>query len=629
MSLFTKMFRGAAAAASVAIVVNTATAQPPAPTPLDQIGPANSEAVVPASGWRGPFGSRGVPCPPQAIPCPPGTIPGTMPPTVPPGMNPGAQPAPNFGDLSRGADVGSGAGLKSPNLFGDLFGSPPSQVFTRQTTPGFLNGKTVVFAVNGVMGTAPGTVSGNVRNGTVSLRDASGLNVIAVPSVSIAGLPLPVSNPVRLSTLGINGSFTEYVPVGGGALYTPTGVNAASANYVLQYFLGNTSARSAGVPFTIPAVVPAGAGRDLLAVPIEKAMNPQARLESLTVGPVQAALVGSELRYQATISDTISTPSVLVSVPNPGTGGVVGIIKISEDNNPMPRDRVIFNYDYFDNVPLTPTGIPVNRYQFGVEKTLFDGRMSVEARLPFASTLNSEGGAMSNGTNTELGNVRLAAKALLLRREKVNVSTGLSIFLPTADDFSVTSPGSPRGLINVENTSVQLSPYVAVLYTPNERFFSQAWFGMTFDTGGNKVTVDPNMFGGTGDVGSLRGGNLLTADLQIGYWVYQSDAGFVRGLAPFAELHYNTSVSQGAVLSAGNGVFIGDTGGGLDELNISAGVTSNLAENATLSVGFAAPLRSSANRTFDYQIGVRFNWFFGYTAQQNQSRRTSVSTFGQ
>ncbi|MFM8272584.1 MAG: hypothetical protein ACKODX_09650, partial [Gemmata sp.] len=313
-----QLLRQTLAVLSITLVAEAATAQSPGPAdaPLPTAVTPAPQAVVPAACWRGPFGSRSAPRT-QSVPCapcapgtlPPGvTTPGTTPPetnppgTKPPGLEQPAQPpapAPDFGDRSRGADIGSGLGLNSPNLFGDLFGAPPSQVFVRQTMPGYLNGNTVVFAVGGVSGSAPGTAFGNLRNGTVSLRDPSGLKLLAVPSVTVAGIPVPVSNPVPLSALGISGSFTENVTAGPNTLYTPTGVNAASANYVVQYFLGTTSARPAGVPFTIPGIVPVGAGRDALAAPIERAMTPQARLESLTVGPVQAALVGSELRYQA------------------------------------------------------------------------------------------------------------------------------------------------------------------------------------------------------------------------------------------------------------------------------------------------------------------------------------------
>ena len=57
MSLFVKLFRRAAVAASVSLAANAATAQqPPAPAPLDLPGMSNQDPVTPASWFgRGPF----------------------------------------------------------------------------------------------------------------------------------------------------------------------------------------------------------------------------------------------------------------------------------------------------------------------------------------------------------------------------------------------------------------------------------------------------------------------------------------------------------------------------------------------------------------------------------------------
>ncbi len=672
MSLFDQLpRRAAAAAACLALSTESASAQPghalPEPTPLSAVG----APVVPVSGFgRGAVGARPVAptygfygpglsyCPPSA-PCAPGTAPGmpgmpvapgavppgmTPPGTTPPGMTPGAPPAdpnvaqppaaaaPNFGDFGRDvAGVGASAAALAPNHFGDIMGARATQVFVKQPVTSFLNGKTVVLGVNGVTGTPTtgGTsVSGNLWNATFSIRDAAGVNTVSLPRVTVMGMSVP--NPVRASQLGIRGSFTEVAP-GVNQTYAPTGANAATANYVLQYFAGTDTGRPAGARFTIPGVIPVGFARDNLAVQVEQGVNGNdVSVDRFGLSPVQAVFDGNEIRYVSTISAAVSRPDVLLTIPNPGSGGggggVVGFIKISEDNSPMPRDRLIFNYDYFDNVPFTPQGIPVNRYQLGFEKTFLDGRGSLEARLPFASTLASDGVINAGGRNTELGNLRLALKALLLRRETVNVSAGLGVYLPTADDITIRGTDG-RALIKVDNSSVQLSPFFAALYTPNDRLFAQGWMGFTYDTGGNQVTVDPMMFGGPANIGGLRGANLWQIDAQVGYWVYQSNAGFLRGVAPFVELHYNGTISNGSVLSAGNGVFIGDTIGNSDELNMTAGVTTRLGDQSTLAVAAVAPLRTGQNRSFDYQIGVRLNYFFGYTAR-NMTRGTAVSTFG-
>ena len=64
-------------------------------------------------------------------------------------------------------------------------------------------------------------------------------------------------------------------------------------------------------------------------------------------------------------------------------------MKIAENTSPMPRDRLIFDYGYFDNVPLAPGGVNVNRLTLGFEKTFLDGMMSFELKAPMASTVDS------------------------------------------------------------------------------------------------------------------------------------------------------------------------------------------------------------------------------------------------
>ena len=183
-------------------------------------------------------------------------------------------------------------------------------------------------------------------------------------------------------------------------------------------------------------------------------------------------------------------------------------------------------------------------------------------------------------------------------------------------------------LVRIENEAVILIPYVAVSFSPLDGLFAQLWLSMEFDTNGNPVLVNNGR--ALSGLGRLHDADYLVADAQIGYWLIRAsdDSAMLQGLAPFVELHYNGAVSNGSVLNAGSGFFIGDTGGNFDELNITTGVTARLGEQANLSVGFAAPLRNGNDRTFDYQVGVRFNWFFGYTAR-NMNRGTNVSTFGQ
>jgi hypothetical protein len=316
-----------------------------------------------------------------------------------------------------------------------------------------------------------------------------------------------------------------------------------------------------------------------------------------------------------------------VALSNPAGGGVVGLTKISDGNSPLPRDRVIFDYDYFSRVPLTDNGIPVNRFSPGFEKTFCDQRASLEVRVPFASTLSSniQAEGVGNTNRAELGDVHLTLKGLVIRGETCNVAAGLGIDLPTADDVHVLGADGTT-LLRVRNDAVLLTPYVAYLWTPCDRLWLQNWAQFVFDA--NSDQVQANVDGsGLAPVGHLYQQSLAEVDAQLGYWVCQNRGGgaLLNGLAPFVELHYNATMNSAQSVENGNfGVGFGR--GGFNELNITAGLLIHACDHVILGVGAAAPLLGHDERTFDYQVGIRGSILFGPTAR-NVSRATTPSSF--
>jgi hypothetical protein len=314
----------------------------------------------------------------------------------------------------------------------------------------------------------------------------------------------------------------------------------------------------------------------------------------------------------------------------PGSSSSVGRIKTSEDNSPIPRDRLIFTYDSFGDVPFTAAGMSVNRFQFGIEKTFRDGLWSAEFRLPFAGTLASTYTQGAEVKDIELGNLRFTLKHLLIRRERLYLSAGLSVTLPTADDQVVNSLFLGE-LFRFRNESVQVEPWVGALFTPNDRLFIQGWGGINFDTSGGDITWNRDVFGGSG---SARFWDLplLWVDTQVGYWVYQRDSGAVRGIAPFVELHWNHLIAQDRLnreignRTGGQGLSVTTTGG--TEFNILGGVMCQLANNLNLAIGAGAPLLKQPDRTFNWQFGIRLSYLYGRTAQQaNANRAYSISGY--
>jgi hypothetical protein len=89
----------------------------------------------------------------------------------------------------------------------------------------------------------------------------------------------------------------------------------------------------------------------------------------------------------------VSGPGGFSQSTSPLAGGSRDI-KIAENDNCLPQNRVFFLYNHFqdaDSVDNTPAGgpavhrsIPIDRYTIGFEKTFCDGLWSYELRMPFS-----------------------------------------------------------------------------------------------------------------------------------------------------------------------------------------------------------------------------------------------------
>jgi hypothetical protein len=89
----------------------------------------------------------------------------------------------------------------------------------------------------------------------------------------------------------------------------------------------------------------------------------------------------------------------------------------------------------------------------------------------------------------------------------------------------------------------------------------------------------------------------------------------VRGLAPFLELHYNKIVGNTTPVALGDFVVDGRLSN-FDELDLTAGVTTQFGDRFNLSMGAVVPLKGQDNRTFDWQFGIRANLFLGAKTQR-------------
>lgn len=314
-------------------------------------------------------------------------------------------------------------------------------------------------------------------------------------------------------------------------------------------------------------------------------------------------------------------PEILVQLPNPGSsgGGLIGRVKISENTSPMPRDRVFFNYSSFSGVPLTANDITVNRFTPGFEKTLFNQMASVEMRFPFAATLDNTiiADGVTNTGSTLFGDMSIVGKALLYTDDSLAVSAGLQVAIPTADDLSVRLADGTN-LVEIQNDTVHLMPFLGALYTPGDRFYAQGFFQVDTPANGNRVYVN-DFSGSMVDAGTVRDVPFAYVDLGAGYWLYRNDEAWFSGFAPTLELHYNRSLATTNVVRSGL-YQIGSELENIEMLNMVVGSQFHFGLNTSLTLGYATPLGNGPDQVFHGELRAFFNYRFG--PQTFRSRTT-------
>lgn len=357
--------------------------------------------------------------------------------------------------------------------------------------------------------------------------------------------------------------------------------------------------------------------------------------------------------HNTVLFNTVHSPVASAFVKGPSAGE----LNLSDNGSPMPQDRIILDYDYFNHTPLAPGGIDVNRYTAGFEKTFFNGNCSFELRVPFATSLDnnvdmSESGLGRTDTHAEeLGNVTLWTKGLLYRNQTCAISAGLGVQLPTAPDDSLslpTGPGAaaPESLVyEVRNRSTHLLPFVGTVWTPTDRCFVQQFVQLDVDTVGNHVLENDGSDNLVSD-GTLRDAPFLFYDISAGYWLFHEapcSGKFLTGLAGIFELHYDQAlersnsvvISNAAISCSGwsadpsapyttsSGVQLGNDSA-FSFVAVTAGFTAEIRDDAVLSVGYSVPLTGGIGREYNNQLQVYFSYYFGGSAKPYRVGPASV-----
>lgn len=295
--------------------------------------------------------------------------------------------------------------------------------------------------------------------------------------------------------------------------------------------------------------------------PADQAMTPPDTTADLSFGSAQGGLGDVDLAFSGSpnmIGDLLRgyrgiTFSYLqagdFAVAN--TSGTVNFrnTKVAENNSAVPRDRFTFRYNYFKNAlqvnGLQPSpelgprirqdfGAPfrqfhtvqpasksysVHLYTLGLEKTFLDNMASIEVRVPFARTIDSNLNLVSGDylfdvpntvpliqptpgrtlgdADTEMQDMNVILKTIIAQDayRRWVVSAGLGVTIPTGEDLNATVvdysndvPGDPGDAVfvrqpnqfafdqrtrqfHIDNSTWGLSPFLAAAATPSDRTF--------------------------------------------------------------------------------------------------------------------------------------------------------------
>ncbi len=281
--------------------------------------------------------------------------------------------------------------------------------------------------------------------------------------------------------------------------------------------------------------------------------------------------------------------------------------RVSENNSPLPRTRIAFAYKLLGDVqtfsrtgggPSQFVDRELHEYTLQYEQAMFDGLLSAEFIVPVQhSTDQSQTLAVENGGSSRMGNLAFGMKTRLCENDWATLSGGLRVEAPTSSD----QRGSAAPILTFRNDQSTwfLTPYLASLFQAGD-FFVQNFVSYRIATAGETITFMPAAFG-TSDI---RETDLLMVDTSFGYFLYKdTEAPVFTSLAAMVELAYLTT-------PAPCDAPLGHT----DNLDLTVGMTSTLCNHATITFGFAFPLRDTRNvddnLSFNGTTDRFFEWSF-------------------
>ena len=308
--------------------------------------------------------------------------------------------------------------------------------------------------------------------------------------------------------------------------------------------------------------------------------------------PITRAVVHASSRFPVLPTPV---PPPRVGGRNPGIvngNGTTSILfkltglKVSDNQSPVPQDRVFFSFNYFDNLNASAdrkTASPIQNLQvyhelFGIEKTFLDGNASIGFRVPLNTISFKSDVAGLGGSSTAPGDLSVFLKYAFYRNRGTLFSTGLQVTAPTG-------PGAFGGAKYYSYfRDAQIQPFVGYLFR-RDRFYAQGFTSINVPTQSQDVT-------------------LFFEDVAIGYYAYRSvdPTRFLTAIVPTAEAHLNIPLNH-------RGYGTSDLAGTPDILDMTFGTNLEFRRRTILSVAYVTPV--TGPKPFNAELVLLLNIRFG------------------
>lgn len=307
-------------------------------------------------------------------------------------------------------------------------------------------------------------------------------------------------------------------------------------------------------------------------------------------------------------------------------------LKVSDNNSPLPRDRVYYRFSNYDALIKTAPRVdyPSTVQQFrseqslpvhtiGLEKTFCDGRASVEVRAPFSrridfdNTFISDDGSSAASTSYATageGNMSVITKAIIGADDDFIWGGGVAVEAPTGRDTQFDLFFT-RG--EYQNKAAYLYPYLAALWTPQSRVFHQALVGVNVPLGDDELVIlDPTILPPTElSRVDIEPATTISIDWSTGYWLRQNASDrYITGIALIGEMHYTGSFGAPTQTQPDSGLFFSDIAAGassVDYLNLTSGLHLQIGPRMSLRVSGVLPV---ADRPFDDEVTAQWTYWY-------------------